>query len=143
MSAADTDPLYRRKPYRIFFPLGFALSLAGVFHWWLYGLRVTDSYHAVFHSIAQIQGFMLCFAIGFLFTAIPGRTGTDRPAPWQIAIGVIAPIGTTVTAWFEWFAASQVFWQVSGGESTFCDEGEHGHGRILNPVSLQAQAEAP
>lgn len=112
MTSTDEVPTYRRKPYRVFFPLGFALSLAGVFHWWLYGLRVTDSYHAVFHSIVQIQGFLFCFALGFLFTAIPGRTGTDRPAPWQIAVGVVAPLGTTISAWFEWFAASQLFWLV-------------------------------
>jgi len=105
-------PVWRRKPYRVFFPLGFALSWAGVLHWWLYGLGVTDSYHAVFHSIAQIQGFLLCFALGFLMTAIPGRTGTARPATWEIVIGVIAPIGTTVTAWFELFAWSQAFWLV-------------------------------
>lgn len=103
-------PLFRRKPYRILFPLGFVLSWAGVLHWWLYGLGVSDTNHGVFHSIAQIQGFMLCFALGFLLTAIPGRTGTAPPATWEIVVAVVAPVGTTVTAWFDLFAWSQAFW---------------------------------
>jgi uncharacterized protein involved in response to NO len=103
-------PAWRREPYRVFFPLGAALAWAGILHWLLFALGVSDEYRSIFHSMAQIQGFLACFAVGFLFTMIPRRTGTPPPAPWQMAIGLAAPIGTTVCAWFERWALAQVFW---------------------------------
>jgi uncharacterized protein involved in response to NO len=100
----------RREPYRVLFPLGVLLAWAGVFHWLLLALGLTDTYRAIFHSMAQIQGFMTCFALGFLFTFIPRRTQTDPPAPWELGVAVVAPVGTVVSAWFERWALSQVFW---------------------------------
>lgn len=79
-------------------------------HWLLHAAGFLADYRPVFHSIAQVQGFLLCFALGFLLTAIPRRTGTDPPANWELAVALIAPVGTTVAAWFERFALSQVFW---------------------------------
>jgi len=109
-SSVHDAPAWRREPYRIFFPLGAALAWAGVLHWLLFALGVSDEYRSIFHSMAQIQGFLACFAVGFLFTMIPRRTGTPPPAPWQMVIGLAAPIGTTVCAWFERWALAQVFW---------------------------------
>ena len=103
-------PLWRREPYRIFFPLGALLAWAGILHWLLHALGLLADYQPVFHSIAQIQGFMICFAVGFLFTAIPRRTGTAPPAAWQMAVALAAPIATTIAAWFQWWALSQLFW---------------------------------
>ncbi len=103
-------PLWRREPYRIFFPLGALLAWAGILHWLLHSVGLLADYEPVFHSIAQIQGFMICFAVGFLFTAIPRRTGTAPPAAWQMAVGLAAPIATTIAAWFQRWALSQVFW---------------------------------
>ena len=76
-------PAWRREPYKVLFPLGMLLAWAGVLHWFLHGIGVLHDYRPVFHSIAQIQGFMMCFAVGFLFTAIPRRTGTWPPAATQ------------------------------------------------------------
>ena len=70
----------RREPYLLFFPLGILLSWTGVGHWLLYALGVIGDYRPIFHSMVQIQGFMMCFAVGFLFTMIPRRTGTDPPS---------------------------------------------------------------
>jgi uncharacterized protein involved in response to NO len=111
-SLTQPVPGWRREPYRLFFPLGLLLAWAGVLHWLLHALGALPDYRPVFHSIAQIQGFMICFAVGFLFTAIPRRTGTAPPAAWQIALAAIAPVGSTVAAWFERFAISQIFWFV-------------------------------
>jgi len=88
------------------------LAWAGVSHWFVLAVFGVGQYQAVFHSIAQIQGFMMCFAVGFLFTAIPRRTGTPPATAWEMAVGLAAPAGTTITAWFSAFAASQVFWLV-------------------------------
>ena len=72
---------YREHPYRIFFPpwvppgLGRRLPLAAP----LPGDpgRTTVPF---FTRLAQIQGFMTCFAVGSSFTAIPRRTGTASPS---------------------------------------------------------------
>ena len=52
------------EPYRVFFPLGLVLAWAGVLHWLLHGLGLLSDYRPVFHSITQIQGFLICFALG-------------------------------------------------------------------------------
>lgn len=112
MDPAQQVPLWRREPYRLFFPLGVALAWAGVLHWLLHSIGLLGTYEPVFHSIVQIQGFMMCFAVGFLFTAIPRRTGTSPPSAWQMLVCLIAPVGTTVAAWYQSWAVSQVFWMV-------------------------------
>src|SRR5256885_956833 len=109
-SSVGGAPLWRREPYRILFPLGVVLAWAGVLHWLLFALGIADEYRSIFHSMAQIQGFIVCFATGFLFTMIPRRTGTAVPAPWQMAVAIGAPIATTLCAWFERWALAQVFW---------------------------------
>jgi uncharacterized protein involved in response to NO len=101
---------WRREPYRILFPLGALLAWAGVLHWFLQSVGVIQNPHTVFHSIAQVQGFLMSFAVGFLFTAIPRRTGTPPPAAWEMVVAIVAPVATTIAAWFEKWALSQVFW---------------------------------
>jgi uncharacterized protein involved in response to NO len=103
-------PSWRRRPYRVFFPLGVLLAWAGVLHWLLHGTGVLADYRPVFHSIVQIQGFLMCFALGFLLTAIPRRTETAPPAAWQMVLGIAAPVATVICAWLGWFGLSQLFW---------------------------------
>src|SRR5206468_3007119 len=109
-SSVSRAPAWRREPYRLLFPLGAALAWTGVLHWLLLALGVSGEYRSIFHSMAQIQGFLACFAVGFLFTMIPRRTGTAPPAAWQMAVALTAPVGTIVCAWFERWALAQVFW---------------------------------
>jgi hypothetical protein len=113
----DVPPahLLLREPYRVLFPWGALLAWAGVSHWTLHALGVISDYHSIFHAMTQIQGFLMSFAVGFLFTMIPRRTGTAAPSWVELAIGIGAPIGTTVSAWFEAWAVSQVFWLVLAG----------------------------
>jgi uncharacterized protein involved in response to NO len=103
-------PLWRREPYRIFFPLGALLTWAAVSHWLLLALRFTDTYLSIFHAMTQVQGFLTCYAVGFLFTFIPRRTGTSPPAPWQMAVAIAAPVMTSALAFTEHWAASQLPW---------------------------------
>ena len=67
-------------PYRIFFPLGIALGVAGVSIWLAYGLGLTAGYSGRAHAFVQIEGFLYAFIAGFLLTAIPRFTGTAPPA---------------------------------------------------------------
>jgi hypothetical protein len=79
--AEVSGPRWRAEPYRILFPLGALLAWAGVLHWLLLATGATDEYRSTFHAIAQIQGLMTCFAVGFLFTFIPRRTGAPARRP--------------------------------------------------------------
>lgn len=109
-NTAHGVPAWRREPYRALFPLGVLLAWAGVLHWLLLALGVIEEYRSTFHAFAQIEGFMTCFAVGFLFTLIPRRTGTAPPAAWQMGLAMVAPVALTLGAWFEQWALSQLPW---------------------------------
>jgi uncharacterized protein involved in response to NO len=111
--ALQAAPWWRREPYALFFPLGILLSWAGVGRWLTFALSGTnEDYLAVyiFHGMAQIQGFLLCFAMGFLFTMIPRRTGTSPPSNLEIGVGLAAPVATVAAAWAQSWALSQIGW---------------------------------
>jgi uncharacterized protein involved in response to NO len=109
-SAASWAGSLRAHPYRLFFPIGIALAWAGVAHWFLHAIGVVENFLPIFHSMTQVQGFLIAFAVGFLFTMIPRRTESAPPAVWQLILGAIAPIATAIAAWFGAWALSQVFW---------------------------------
>ncbi len=109
-NAEATGPRWRSEAYRILFPLGGLLAWAGVLHWFLLATGAIEEYRSTFHAITQIQGLMTCFAVGFLFTFIPRRTGGPPASAWQMAVAVVAPVATTAFAWFELWVASQAFW---------------------------------
>src|SRR5262245_15219108 len=110
--AEAAGPRWRAEPYRLLFPLGALLAWAGVLHWLLLASSAIAEYRSTFHAITQIQGFMTCFAVGFLFTFIPRRTGGLPASAWQIAVAVVAPVATTAFAWFEWWVPSQACWVI-------------------------------
>lgn len=103
-------PLWRREPFRLFFPLGVALSWAGVLHWLAHALGILEEYRSVFHAMTQIQGFMSCFVVGFLFTMLPRRTGSAPPSAAAMVVCLVAPLVTTVAAWNGRWALAQVAW---------------------------------
>ena len=103
-------PLWRREPYRLLFPLGVALSWAGVAPWLAFAFGWTEQWLPVFHAMAQVQCFLACMAAGFLFTMIPRRTATPPAAAWEIGLAVLAPLGTAAFAFQERWALSQLCW---------------------------------
>ncbi len=111
-STPTVVPVFRREPYRLLFPLGVLLAWSGVLHWLLLAAGLIQEYRSIFHAFAQIEGFMTCFAVGFLFTLIPRRTGTAPPAAWQVAVAMAAPVAVTIFAWFEKWALSQIPWLI-------------------------------
>ena len=66
--------------FRIFFPLGILLGLAGVAIWPLLYFGLLNGYWGLSHAFLQSDGFLFCFIAGFLLTAIPRFTGTDNPS---------------------------------------------------------------
>ena len=90
---------WRREPYRILFPIGGALGVSAVLPFVFRGAGGGSL--ALFHSIAQIQGFLTCFVVGFLFTFVPRRTGTAPPAAWELAAAVVLPVAAVASAWLD------------------------------------------
>ena len=66
------------EPFRIFFPAGMLLGIAGVSLWLLYYGDFLASYPATSHARLMIEGFMASFIIGFLGTAGPRITSTPH-----------------------------------------------------------------
>jgi uncharacterized protein involved in response to NO len=102
--------LWRREPYRVFFPLGAAMAAVGVGHWLLHALGLLADYRSTFHSTIQIQAFLSSFAVGFLFTMIPRRTGSTPPSTAEMLVCGVAPIATCVAAWNERTVVAQLAW---------------------------------
>jgi uncharacterized protein involved in response to NO len=102
-------PSWRREPHRLLFPLGAALALAAVLPFAARGAAAGGSL-ALFHSVAQIEGFLTCFVAGFLFTFVPRRTGTRGPDPWQLFAATALPIAAVATAWADEPVAAHGLW---------------------------------
>lgn len=104
----ESPPLWRREPYRLLFPLGVVLGQVGVLHWLLYAVGASTTWRSFFHAITLVQGFMLCFALGFLYTFIPRRTGTQGPSAAQLGVSLVLPVLVTASAWAEAWRMSQL-----------------------------------
>jgi len=100
----------RQEPFLLLFPLGAALAWAGVLHWLFFALGVTQEYRSIFHSLAQVEGFLACFASGFLLTFVPRRTRSQAASSVEIALAAALPLLTVAFAWAERWALSQIFW---------------------------------
>lgn len=111
--------LLLREPHRLLFPLGALLASAGVLPWILFALGFSDAYRPIFHSVvfrsmfhplAEIEGFLTCFAVGSLFTVLPRRTSTAPPAAWQMAVAIAAPISVVICAALQSWRIGQIAW---------------------------------
>ena len=101
--------MLRKEPYRLLFPLGALLAWAGVLPWLFFALRLRGiyepindvlAYRSFLHPLAELDGFLGCFAAGVVFTTL-----RPPPAAWQVAIAAIAPlISATCAALGHWQA---------------------------------------
>lgn len=99
-------PLWRAQPFRVFFPLGVLLAWVGVGHWLLYRTGLRSTYSCELHGFIQMQAFMMSFAVGFLFTALPRRTQSAPPSAFEMALMMAALIATAAGALAErWWLA--------------------------------------
>jgi uncharacterized protein involved in response to NO len=65
------------EPFRVFFPAGILLGIAGVALWLAYYWGFLSTYPGTAHARLMIEGFMASFIIGFLGTAGPRITSTS------------------------------------------------------------------
>src|SRR5207245_1889213 len=104
---ADAAGLIPREPDRLLFPLGALLAWAGVLPWLFFAFRLRPVYEPVngmlayrsfLHPLAELDGFLGCFAAGVVLTAL-----RPPPARWQILVAAIAPlISATCAALGHW-----------------------------------------
>ena len=77
-------------PYRLFFPLGILMGVAGVMIWPLYYWNVIGWYNGRSHAFVQTDCFLYAFIVGFLWTAVPRFTGAPGPArPIQFVVAAL------------------------------------------------------
>ncbi len=106
--AEASAPVWRREPFRIFFPLAVVLGAIGVGHWLFYATGVTETYSGFLHGQVMAQAFMMAFATGFLLTALPRRTQSPPPAALEIAIALVALATVTAGALMGRWALAQL-----------------------------------
>ena len=83
MRGGDSSPGYWQlvasgEPFRLLFPAGVALGVAGVMMWPLHVWNVMAVYPGQFHARVMIEGFLTAFVIGFLGTALPRLLDVPR-----------------------------------------------------------------
>jgi hypothetical protein len=88
------------EPYRLLFPMGFILAAVGIGIWIPYYFRPQDfPYPGQGHAVLQIQGFLLCFILGFLMTMLPKVLGVDHLGRAQSVIFPMGILALSVCAW--------------------------------------------
>lgn len=94
-----------KDPFRIFFPLGAALAIAGIIPWavqyWTHA-----SYPRDLHRVLMINGFSLAFVCGFLMTAIPRFTGTNHATRSEVSLIFVLVLLAGIAAFFPSQSAS-------------------------------------
>ena len=96
----------------MFFPLGLVLTWAGVGQWLLFSSGRIEQYLSIFHSMAQVQGFLVCFAMGFLLTMLPRRTESSPAGVPTLTVCAACPVVTVVAAGLERWVLAQMAWLV-------------------------------
>lgn len=96
----EAGGLWRREPFRVFFPLGVVLAWLGISHWLLYALGLSSSYSCQLHGLIQVQAFLMAFAVGFLMTALPRRTQGPPPSSIEMtaAAGALIVVAVAILA---------------------------------------------
>ena len=99
-----------QEPFRLFFPLGIMCGLIGVSHWLFYQIGWTERYSCFYHGLVQIQGFQICFIVGFLMTALPKFMDVPGARPFEILISTCLVLACMAGLIVEnWFAAEVGF----------------------------------
>ncbi len=81
------------EPFRLLFPLGAAIGIFGVLLWPLFVWNATRMYPGPVHARIMIEGFLACFVIGFLGTALPLLLDVRRLTIFETLAAAVALIG--------------------------------------------------
>ena len=70
-----------KEPFRLCFLIGLGIAAAGLFPWPLVQLGWIRGWPGPLHAMTMMQGFLVAFAVGFLGTMLPRRTGAPPLSP--------------------------------------------------------------
>lgn len=76
-------------PYQLFFILGSLIGITGVTLWHLFHTKIIHYYPGMLHANFMINGFMLSFISGFLYTAVPKFTATYNASRINLIISLL------------------------------------------------------
>ncbi|HEV2104831.1 MAG TPA: NnrS family protein, partial [Candidatus Eisenbacteria bacterium] len=76
------------EPYRVLFPLGAALAIAGAAPWVANGLG-RAAWPGPLHAALMVEGFELAFVCGFLLTAMVAFTHGPRAGRGELALAAL------------------------------------------------------
>ena len=93
------------EPFRLLFPLGTVIGMAGVAMWPLFVWHVTKTYPGVEHPRVMIEGFLTCFVIGFMGTALPRLLDVPR-----FTLGEAIGFGTALLGVATLHCAGKLVW---------------------------------
>ena len=100
-------------PYRVLFPLGLLCAIVAALVWPLYVSHVLPVYPAQVHWTLMIQGFIHCFILGFLLTALPAFLHADRCRPGELWTAVMAMVALGACTLARWMVAAQAAYLVT------------------------------
>lgn len=90
----------RAEPYRVLFPLGLACAAIGIGIWIpFFFLPRAVGYPGQAHANLQIQGFLLCFILGFLLTMLPKVMGVRHLGRAQSVLFPAGIVAASLCAW--------------------------------------------
>ena len=95
-------------PYRIFFPLGILMGIAGVSIWPLYYWGAIGGYNGRSHAFVQTDCFLYAFIVGFLWTALPRFAGTSIPSRASQYFVACLLVAAVVAFEFQYFRVGHV-----------------------------------
>ena len=106
--AAGVEPggwlgLLTEEPFRVFFPLGVLVSVAGVSLWPLLYAGWLPFYPGVSHARLMMGGFIGAFSLGFLGTSLPRMMSTHHLRAWELLVLLSAYLAAVVA-----YAANRV-----------------------------------
>jgi uncharacterized protein involved in response to NO len=106
MASQHTAP----DPYRLFFPLGLLLGFAGIAIWPLVHFGLVEGYWGISHAFLQSNGFLFCYIVGFLLTALPRFTGTENPSfASQLVLAISIVVGSIMLETQDYAMAHTAF----------------------------------
>lgn len=100
-------------PYRVMFPIGLLLTLAGALVWPLYAWRGAP-YPGIGHRTLMIEGYQISFVLGFLLTAMVGFLRNPRRCGGtELTVVAILNFGVGVCALAGWTTLAHLLFTLS------------------------------
>ncbi|MGH1468462.1 MAG: NnrS family protein [Bdellovibrionales bacterium] len=106
----------KKDPFRLFFLVGWLFSIAGAFFWVAFKYNAINYYPVESHGQLMIGGFLVCFIMGFLMTAVPRFTETNYVTGFELSLST-SIVGVLI--WSGTVSNSEIFYDSVLGSLLF------------------------